>query len=184
MVLALILALFVFVLGPTVLILNLLPTTIGAYVSDLAQMSARTGASSNPETGAWLSSWTIFYWAWWVSWTPFVGMFIARISRGRTIRQFIRQDGKWLERHVQNGQFINLPATWDVATGTGTVVAIGVRGGFGAGQPFDQALHVVIAVAAHTGGQVKFEVAGTAGCQGDRVDGATRRAARSALEPR
>ena len=89
MVLALILALFVFVLGPTVLILNLLPTTIGAYVSDLAQMSARTGASSNPETGAWLSSWTIFYWAWWVSWTPFVGMFLARISRGRTIRQFI-----------------------------------------------------------------------------------------------
>ncbi|WP_425540459.1 BCCT family transporter [Rhodococcus opacus] len=89
MVLAVILALFVFVVGPTVLILNLLPTTIGAYAAQLAQMSARTGASSDPATGEWLSSWTIFYWAWWISWTPFVGMFLARISRGRTIRQFV-----------------------------------------------------------------------------------------------
>ncbi|MFZ2178400.1 MAG: BCCT family transporter [Rhodococcus sp. (in: high G+C Gram-positive bacteria)] len=89
MVLAVVLALFVFVVGPTVLILNLLPTTIGAYAAQLAQMSARTGASAIPETGEWLSSWTIFYWAWWISWTPFVGMFLARISRGRTIRQFV-----------------------------------------------------------------------------------------------
>ncbi|NIL79946.1 BCCT family transporter [Rhodococcoides kroppenstedtii] len=89
MVLALVLAVFVFVLGPTVLILNLIPTTIGDYVSQLFHMSARTAASSNPETASWLSSWTIFYWAWWVSWTPFVGMFLARISRGRTVRQFI-----------------------------------------------------------------------------------------------
>ncbi|WP_374229715.1 BCCT family transporter [Rhodococcus opacus] len=89
MVLAVVLALFVFVVGPTVLILNLLPTTIGAYTAQLAQMSARTGASSDPATGEWLSSWTIFYWAWWISWTPFVGMFLARISRGRTIRQFV-----------------------------------------------------------------------------------------------
>lgn len=89
MVLALALALFVFVLGPTVLILNLVPTTIGNYAADLAAMSARTAASSNPATAEWLSSWTIFYWAWWISWTPFVGMFLARISRGRTIRQFV-----------------------------------------------------------------------------------------------
>lgn len=89
MVLALILAVFVFVLGPTVLILNLIPTTIGNYAADLAAMSARTAASSNPETAEWLSSWTIFYWAWWISWTPFVGMFLARISRGRSIRQFV-----------------------------------------------------------------------------------------------
>ncbi|PTR30477.1 choline/carnitine/betaine transport [Rhodococcus sp. OK519] len=89
MVLALALAVFVFVLGPTVLILNLLPTTIGNYAADLAAMSARTAASSNPATGEWLSSWTIFYWAWWISWTPFVGMFLARISRGRTIREFV-----------------------------------------------------------------------------------------------
>lgn len=88
MVLALILAVFVFVLGPTVFILNLLPTTLGDYAANLASMSARS-AAGGPETGEWLSSWTIFYWAWWISWTPFVGMFIARISRGRTIRQFV-----------------------------------------------------------------------------------------------
>ncbi len=51
-------------------------------------MSARTAAEGG-ETTEWLQSWTIFYWAWWLSWTPFVGMFIARISRGRTIRQFV-----------------------------------------------------------------------------------------------
>ena len=52
-------------------------------------MSARTEASGGDTMSEWLSSWTVFYWAWWVSWTPFVGMFIARISRGRTIRQFV-----------------------------------------------------------------------------------------------
>ncbi len=89
MVLAIVLAVFVFVLGPTVLILNLLPTTIADYSAQLATMSGRTAASAGDDTASWLSSWTIFYWAWWVSWTPFVGMFLARISRGRTIRQFV-----------------------------------------------------------------------------------------------
>ncbi|AFM16179.1 choline/carnitine/betaine transport [Mycolicibacterium chubuense NBB4] len=88
MVLAVVLALFVFVVGPTVFILNLLPTALGSYAADLPSMSARTGAEG-ADVNAWLQSWTIFYWAWWVSWTPFVGMFIARISRGRTIRQFV-----------------------------------------------------------------------------------------------
>jgi choline/carnitine/betaine transport len=88
MVLAIALALFVFVLGPTVFILNLVPTSIGSYVQDLPMMAARTGAEGK-ETSDWLQTWTVFYWAWWLSWTPFVGMFIARISRGRTIRQFV-----------------------------------------------------------------------------------------------
>ncbi len=88
MVLAVALALFLFVVGPTVFMLDLLPTSIGSYVQDLAAMSARTGAEGD-ETQAWLEGWTVFYWAWWLSWTPFVGMFIARISRGRTIRQFV-----------------------------------------------------------------------------------------------
>ncbi|MCF7548058.1 MULTISPECIES: BCCT family transporter [Pseudonocardia] len=88
MVLAAVLAFFVFVVGPTVLILNLLPGAVGHYLADLASMAARTGADG-PETAEWLQSWTVFYWAWWISWTPFVGMFIARISRGRTIKQFI-----------------------------------------------------------------------------------------------
>ena len=88
MVLAVVLAAFVFVVGPTVFILNLLPTTLGTYLQTIMEMSARTGAAG-PDANAWLASWTIFYWAWWVSWTPFVGMFIARISKGRTIRQFV-----------------------------------------------------------------------------------------------
>jgi choline/carnitine/betaine transport len=89
MVLALALAVFVFVVGPTVFILNLVPTAVGSYFQDLAMMSARTDAAGGDAMKEWLSGWTIFYWAWWVSWTPFVGMFIARISRGRTIRQFV-----------------------------------------------------------------------------------------------
>ena len=88
MVLAVALALFVFIVGPTVFILNLVPTSLGSYVQDLSMMAARTGAEGE-ETNAWLQTWTVFYWAWWLSWTPFVGMFIARISRGRTIRQFV-----------------------------------------------------------------------------------------------
>ncbi|TJZ57489.1 BCCT family transporter [Streptomyces piniterrae] len=89
MVLALILAVFLFVVGPTILILNLLPTSLGSFIGELPQLAGRTEASSGDEVGGWLRSWTVFYWAWWISWTPFVGMFIARISRGRTIRQFI-----------------------------------------------------------------------------------------------
>ncbi|MFD0853632.1 BCCT family transporter, partial [Actinomadura adrarensis] len=89
MVLALLLAVFVFVLGPTVQVLDLLPTSLGGYLGDLPQMMARTEASAGAHIDEWLSNWTVFYWAWWISWTPFVGMFIARISRGRTIRQFV-----------------------------------------------------------------------------------------------
>jgi len=89
MVLAVVLAVFVFVVGPTVLILNLVPESVGSYFSDLAEMAARTEATGGDAMATWLRGWTVFYWAWWVSWTPFVGLFIARISRGRTIRQFV-----------------------------------------------------------------------------------------------
>ncbi|WP_135453247.1 BCCT family transporter [Mycobacterium sp. DL99] len=88
MVLAVAMALFIFVVGPTMFMLDMIPTAIGSYLGDLPQMAARTGAEG-PAVSAWLQDWTIFYWAWWISWTPFVGMFIARISRGRTIRQFV-----------------------------------------------------------------------------------------------
>lgn len=88
MVLAGLLALFVLILGPTVVILNLIPTSLGNYLSQFFQMAART-ANSGDGADEWLGSWTIFYWAWWVSWSPFVGMFLARISRGRTIREFV-----------------------------------------------------------------------------------------------
>ncbi|MFC4005161.1 BCCT family transporter [Prauserella oleivorans] len=89
MVLAAVLAVFVLVVGPTVLILNLVPNAIGDYLRELPEMAGRTGTTGGQEMRDWLASWTVFYWAWWISWTPFVGMFIARISRGRTIRQFI-----------------------------------------------------------------------------------------------
>ncbi len=85
MVLAAILAIVVFVLGPTVAVLNLIPGSIGGYLSEFFSMASRTATNSD---GEWLSSWTIFYWAWWISWSPFVGMFLARISRGRSIREF------------------------------------------------------------------------------------------------
>ncbi|MDI3196068.1 BCCT family transporter [Pseudarthrobacter sp. AL07] len=89
MVLAVVLALIVFIAGPTLFILNLIPAAVGDYARDLAEMSSRTEAVGDEALRKWMSGWTIFYWAWWVSWTPFVGMFIARISRGRTIRQFV-----------------------------------------------------------------------------------------------
>lgn len=86
MVLAVLLLLFLFVAGPTIFILNLMPAMTGNYLVALPTMATRTGAFGGHD---WLAAWTIFYWAWWISWTPFVGAFIARISRGRTIRQFV-----------------------------------------------------------------------------------------------
>lgn len=77
---------FLFVVGPTVFILGTFTDSIGGYLTQLPAMSFRTGVFEGQE---WLNGWTIFYWAWWLSWTPFVGMFIARISKGRTIRQFV-----------------------------------------------------------------------------------------------
>lgn len=88
MVLAAILAVFVLIVGPTVVIMNMVPNTLGSYLQDFFTMASRT-AQSSEDAGDWLSGWTIFYWAWWVSWSPFVGMFLARISRGRTVREFI-----------------------------------------------------------------------------------------------
>lgn len=85
-VLAATLMLFVFVLGPTVHVLDVIPAGVGGYLHELLPMASRTGAFTD---SAWLGAWTIFYWAWWLSWAPFVGTFIARISRGRTIREFL-----------------------------------------------------------------------------------------------
>ena len=86
LVVAVVLLLFLLIVGPTVFMLNLIPTGLGSYTAELFSMGARTEAIGAEE---WLSDWTIFYWAWWISWSPFVGMFVARISRGRTIREFV-----------------------------------------------------------------------------------------------
>lgn len=89
MVLGLLLAVIVFIGGPTLFILNIIPSGVGAFVEQLPTMASRTAANGADDMASWLSGWTIFYWAWWISWAPFVGLFIARISRGRTIRQFV-----------------------------------------------------------------------------------------------
>ncbi|QIG79401.1 BCCT family transporter [Stakelama tenebrarum] len=86
MVLALVLAVFVFVVGPTVFLLDGFIQNIGYYVQRFIYLSTWTETYS-PEN--WQGGWTIFYYAWWVSWSPFVGIFIARISFGRTVREFI-----------------------------------------------------------------------------------------------
>lgn len=84
-VLAIALLVFVFVCGPTLLILAGVPANALHYATDLLSLSNWLGRPDE----TWYQSWTIFYWAWWISWSPFVGMFIARISRGRTVREFL-----------------------------------------------------------------------------------------------
>lgn len=81
------LVLFVFLLGPTLFLLNLVPSGIMAYADNMLDMMGRS-LSWGEDTLEFQSMWTAFYWAWWIAWTPFVGLFIARISRGRTIREF------------------------------------------------------------------------------------------------
>ncbi len=81
-----VLFLFFLVLGgATVLVVSQGVETIGNYVLQVLPMSLRTGVGDEE----WMAAWTLFYWAWWISWAPFVGMFVARISRGRTIREFV-----------------------------------------------------------------------------------------------
>lgn len=85
-VVAVLLLLFVFLGGPTLFILNALVQNVGFFLQNFFQTMFWTEAFT--ESG-WQSSWTVFYWAWWISWAPFVGLFIARISRGRTLKEFI-----------------------------------------------------------------------------------------------
>ena len=81
------LVLFVFFTGPLLFLLNLIPSGIMTYAAEFVTMMGKS-LSWGPETVEFQSWWTAFYWAWWIAWTPFVGMFIARISRGRTLREF------------------------------------------------------------------------------------------------
>ncbi|MFT6791210.1 MAG: BCCT family betaine/carnitine transporter [Cellvibrionaceae bacterium] len=84
MIIAMVLLVFVAVVGFAVAMGNI-PTTIMAYIENIIPLSNPHGR----EDEAWFQGWTVFYWAWWISWSPFVGMFIARVSKGRTIREFI-----------------------------------------------------------------------------------------------
>lgn len=83
---AILLLIFVFIVSPRVGLLDLYVQNIGVYLQDLPNVTFFTAARRDSE---WMPSWTLFYWGWWIAWAPFVGMFIARISKGRTIREFI-----------------------------------------------------------------------------------------------
>ncbi|MFZ5642486.1 MAG: glycine betaine uptake BCCT transporter [Bacillota bacterium] len=84
--LAFLLLIFMFVVGPGIFNINLIITTIGNYIQSFFSMSLNTDPVRQ---SGWINSWTVFYWAWWIAWAPFVGGFIARISKGRTIREFV-----------------------------------------------------------------------------------------------
>lgn len=86
MIIGALLVLFVLILGPTIFILEGVVENTGLYLDRLLLMTMRTDAIRLTD---WLGNWKIFFWGWWIAWSPFVGMFIARISRGRTIREFI-----------------------------------------------------------------------------------------------
>src|SRR5699024_5918691 len=84
-----ILLISVLLLGPTLFLFQNLAQSVGVYLAEVLGMTFDAGAYTGEDGAAWSASWTIFYWGWWMAWAPFVGVFIARISRGRTVRQFI-----------------------------------------------------------------------------------------------
>lgn len=128
LVLASCLMLFVLIAGPTLYILGSFSNNLGSYFSNLIHLSFKTYVY-DPDNTAWFNGWTILYWAWWCSWAPFVGLFIARISRGRTIREFIfgvlaiptifsilwfsvfGNSAIWLDQFVANGALSSLTSS-------------------------------------------------------------------------
>ncbi|MGY1745556.1 BCCT family transporter [Blastococcus sp. SYSU D00695] len=144
------LLLFVLFTAPTGRLVGAFTTTLGSYVTELPTMSLQTGPF-DPARSQWINAWTIFYWAWWISWSPFVATFIARISRGRTIREFVvgvlavptllsglwfsvfgaagilaEQDGAGLSGQRTESQLFGLLDTlpWGVVAGVGAMVLI------------------------------------------------------------
>ncbi|MGP5088406.1 BCCT family transporter [Brachybacterium tyrofermentans] len=87
--LAALLLVAVLVLGPTLFLLRDVVSNIGYYLQNFLQLSFQTMPFLGDEGAGWINGWTTFYWGWWISWSPFVGVFIARISKGRTVREFI-----------------------------------------------------------------------------------------------
>ncbi|WP_231104601.1 BCCT family transporter [Haloechinothrix halophila] len=89
MIIAAAIMLFVLITGPTLYLLRDFVENIGLYLQNLLQLSFDTTANEGEAGATWQGGWAMFYWGWWISWAPFVGVFIARISRGRTIREFV-----------------------------------------------------------------------------------------------
>lgn len=131
LVLAICLLLFVLTTGPTLYLLGAFSENLGYYFSNVINLSFKT-YTYEPDNVGWFNDWTVVYWAWWCSWAPFVGLFIARISRGRTIREFVfgvltiptifsilwfsvfGNGGIWLDTHIANGALSALTGTPDV----------------------------------------------------------------------
>lgn len=131
LVLAICLLLFVLATGPTLYLLGAFSENLGYYFSNVINLSFKT-YTYEPDNVGWFNDWTVVYWAWWCSWAPFVGLFIARISRGRTIREFVfgvltiptifsilwfsvfGNGGIWLDTHITNGALSALTGTPDV----------------------------------------------------------------------
>lgn len=86
MILSFAIMLLILMVGPTLTVVKVFFNTSGLYISDFIHMSLRLKPFGK---GEWIASWTLFYWAWWIAWAPFVGMFIARVSKGRTVKEFV-----------------------------------------------------------------------------------------------
>lgn len=128
---AVLLMLFVLILGPTTFLLNAFSEGLGNYINRFADLTFNTFAFEKAGRG-WFTNWTVMYWAWWISWAPFVGLFIARISKGRTIREYIvavllvpslfiflwmtvfGNGAIWLDKNVANGALSALAGNPDV----------------------------------------------------------------------
>lgn len=128
LVLAVLFMLFVLFTGPTLYVLASFSDNLGTYITNLINLSFKTYVYE-PQNNSWFNAWTVIYWAWWCSWAPFVGLFIARISRGRTIREFIfgvlaipslfcvlwftifGNTAIWIDAHVAHGALTNLTSS-------------------------------------------------------------------------
>ena len=112
---------FIIIVGPTLFILDSYVQNLGAYFQNFFELSTWTETYQQSD---WQNSWTVFYWAWWISWSPFVGMFIARISRGRTLREFVLGvlivpsllTFFWLSAFGGSAMFLELNAMADITT--------------------------------------------------------------------
>src|SRR6056297_611776 len=121
MILGAIFLVFMIIVGPTLFIFDSFIQNVGGYVQNFFELSFWT---ETYKQSAWQSDWTVFYWAWWVSWSPFVGMFIARISRGRTLKEFVLGvlivpsllTFLWLSTFGGSAIFLELNSLADVAT--------------------------------------------------------------------
>jgi len=121
MILGAIFLVFMIIVGPTLFIFNSFIQNVGGYIQNFFELSLWT---ETYKQSAWQSDWTVFYWAWWISWSPFVGMFIARISRGRTLKEFVLGvlivpsllTFLWLSTFGGSALFLELNSLADVAT--------------------------------------------------------------------